>query len=129
MLIYRIEDESGKGPYIGVWKDEATGQSDAALSCSHADAEHPVASIDIGEDFDKKHFCGCPSLEALEEWFDGWEEILFRNGYFIVKYDIPDDQVLMGYSGRQVGFVPDCTKTVVSKPIFSERMKDVSLSL
>lgn len=53
---------------------------------------------------------GCPSIQALNTWFRGWEIDLEKAGYHVAIYEVADDDVQIGASGLQCLF--DCRHAV-----------------
>lgn len=47
---------------------------------------------------------GCASLEALRQWFDGWEEDLHEQGYCISVYRSNTENPYILYGKKQVQF-------------------------
>ena len=81
MLLYRYENDCGVGPYRScIW-------SMREMSSAHNDPSHPSPSqcgIPTG-------FCFMYTLESLKTWFDGYEDLLIRQGYTISVYDVPTE--------------------------------------
>jgi len=80
ILVFRVQDTDGYGPYNGMsWE----GRSE--MSSSHCDDSHMSPNADPtlgGISYIEK--CGCDSPEALLRWFDGYWEALAEAG-FVVK--------------------------------------------
>ncbi len=93
MLIYRVENEQGEGPYI-------TGDSEeAGLSCMDS-AQHPGPRSDMhGTNYSpmdiERHvyrgIYGFRTLEQLCAWFsDHARRVLAHKGYVLAVYDAED---------------------------------------
>lgn len=116
MRVYRYESQSGYGPYTYDNPDLpgarwSTGDGDPAnefveMWAAHDyDDDHPVAWATFnGDGLSEYDPIACPSMEALNKWFDGFHEMLARNGFKVVVYEVPDKAVTMGHSGKQLSF-------------------------
>lgn len=96
MLVYRVENKHGEGPYV----------SGAALllnshNCSDS---HPVIYRDGVDMYGRDVRCGCVSLEALENWFGEYLPLLRNMGYSVVEYSVLNSKVRVGNSGVQCAF-------------------------
>ena len=123
MLIYRLQDETGNGPYSTMCKtnkslteelaivrkkiNRPSNLEDGSERYMHpdADAGTPLARAY----FDKllypgsNYVFGFATLEHLYIWYDKAEIIIFENfGFNVYEYNIPDDKVISG--SRQVIF-------------------------
>lgn len=92
MIIYRVEDPHGRGPYIGY---RVPGIGDA-----HNDDQHPspvqdgtVASRWWLKDH---HLFGFATEARLREWFEGWEVQLTEADFQIHTYRVGLDRVHLG---------------------------------
>jgi hypothetical protein len=99
MLVFRVEDGDGTGPYTdgalkAVWR---------VISAHNSSYYHTGIYSDV-DMFTYKHKCGCSSIEQLVKWFHGWAELLNENGYLLVVYSVAEEFVLHGRSGRQLAF-------------------------
>lgn len=112
--VYRYENADGKGPYNAHW---SAGQYEAKYDMlyEHRDDAHPAWSryneeLDDYEmpeaQYTSAHLAGCDSREALDAWFDGWHKALEDNGFRVVEYTVPAENVIDGRSGLQVAFKP-----------------------
>lgn len=120
--VYRLENPAGEGPYrawtvadfdfVCIWdlsveddeRQEEINTFAADLCEVHQDTR-PLPSydgLDLWESGDWRF--GCPSFEALCEWFDGWMEAAQELGCVIVRLTVWDDGVRYGDSGTQVMF-------------------------
>lgn len=106
--VYRYENCLGRGPYNSIWFD---GEQQETLQWAHCDEDHPTWSVDFNPDWYETDGVtawrsGCASLRALQSWFKGWEDILAANGFRVVSYLVPANQVIDSDSGLQVAFRP-----------------------
>ncbi len=91
MLIYRLEDEAGYGPY-------QTGKSIPEMEDAHSNDmdNHPAIYRDVDGFVANKHLCGFISLDQLKTWFDGWLSNLLNQGYKVIEIRINAQHVLVG---------------------------------
>lgn len=66
----------------------------------------PVFSDEFEDIPDDRYRAACASRKALDAWFDGWHEQLAANGFKVVEYTVPAENVVDGYSGLQCAFLP-----------------------
>ncbi len=84
MIVYRVENKAGCGPYFtrGSWYGRKW------IADSHKFTEHtPSAYLDV-DGFERGMLCGFTSLEDLYTWFDGWLDLLIFSGFKVVEYDV-----------------------------------------
>lgn len=99
--IYRLEHESGQGPY----QRDNYGESVYSLSGNdevHSDEEHLSIKQDWPEQgvgYYGEYCCACPSLGSLHTWFEGYMSLLLAHGYHI--YQLLVRECVMGKSGQQ----------------------------
>jgi hypothetical protein len=48
-----------------------------------------------------KHRFGFNTLKQLNEWFEGWVSLLEKNEFHVVVFEVEDDKVIKGKSGKQ----------------------------
>lgn len=116
MIVYRIENEIGNGPYVNCpfsW-----------IVTNHSDKNHPPLTKDnfhlYFHDYKeeywtnmessplKNYIFGFDSLEKLNQWFCEKEiENLKKLNYNIQKYEIDYEFVLEGESKKQVMFLKE----------------------
>lgn len=109
MKIYRYEHpELGAGPY-----NSACHQLECMGKIHNSSPAHPLPTDDfllfemwISETV----FFGFDSLDKLNQWFDGFHDIIRDAGYLIFEYDVPPRLVIFGRSGRQVVFKKNKSK-------------------
>ena len=113
MRVYRVENESGDGPYHWGVSDE----DGVNIGSAHTDPQHPgpseddlleavygsISPFDETEHEDKVF--GMVSEESLLIWFDGWWEILEGHGHSITEWEVPEEYVAIGTSREQVVFM------------------------
>lgn len=104
MIVYRFEKD-GFGPYIG-----GVGLKVTTMQVAEPNVKAKKKALrirnELGIDYEKWHkahqdrtmLFGCPSKEALRAYFAYRFKPLFREGYRIRLYDIPDAEVInIGY--------------------------------
>lgn len=102
MLIYRYEDEKGRGPGI-VTRDIMEAWNDL-----------PTPFQDGIGGFSDSHHCGCKCRKTLGEWFDTWmRREVKRRGLSLAVYQVPDHLVKVGKF--QVVFDPKDATSVRKK--------------
>lgn len=103
--VYRYQHSvSGVGPYN---HDPYGSLNDMCLA--HDDEEHPpwqldgptVAAAAVGFG---PYIGACPSREALDEWFDGWQDELAFAGFVVAVYEVSEAAILLSESGKQCAF-------------------------
>lgn len=107
MLVYRVENKKGIGPYRMAITAEFLHH--------HNDSNnHPTPSLYIyGPDL----FFGFKSLSQTFNWFDYDDcQMLESNGFFLTTWRVHEDAVF--YDDCQITFVRKQAKLIESKPIF-----------
>jgi hypothetical protein len=68
-----------------------------AMFDDHGNGDHPGPADDpqLGYISENEH-CGFATLDALDEWFDGYHEALAELGFVIAKYSVPLNTVRYG---------------------------------
>ena len=101
MLIYRIENKRGQGPYCSKHKDQYLR---CWLCDRHSDIEkHPSPDEDGIYEWKRVHKCGFSSLRKLKAWFNKEElKALYEAKFDIVRYEVDKKDVLVGQ--KQVMF-------------------------
>lgn len=101
MLIYRVEDHEGYGPYCTpnsnseYWDVINVSMNSAPLD------NHPVPTEDgIDADaFTSEHYFGFDSIESLTSWFPGLVQNVNKlTSWSISTYEVDPAHVLVGYS-------------------------------
>lgn len=97
MLVYRVQLESGEGPY-------ASGIAWDLLQPHQRCENHPAPYHDnIGEGFSGTHRFGFKSLEQLHAWFSSYEcDCLRAMGFILATYAVAECHVRFG--GKQIAF-------------------------
>lgn len=111
MRIYRFERD-GYGPYTLKSPNTLCTSSRLyqKLNVHEYSDDHPTSVWDY-----IPYDCsiGCVSLDSLKHWFKGLIGELVIHGYHIRVYEVPEEKVQFGFSGRQVGFYRDDVKEVI----------------
>lgn len=106
MIVYRVENEFGEGPYTacGIFLDDWSKRT-------HCFPNHPTIWDDSISRSNKikapiyDYSCGFDSEEQLFNWFNKSEiKNLKRIGFDIVKINVHAAHVLFGTSGKQIMF-------------------------
>lgn len=98
MLVYRVEDENGNGPYRCIGRTEAEIELARTLCAAHTDSAHPTPLEDFRYHVSSMHVCAFTCLDALLIWFDGFLEDLHNTGHNIKVYDLNVDSVYGGHT-------------------------------
>lgn len=117
--IYRIEDCEGNGPYRGHYLGSVLEmhrehfRSDYHTAPSY-DFSYPVfqhrasiSGIFKPQGPNPEYFYGCSSITLLERWFRGFTSSLEKNKFRIMEYEVPEYDVIVSHSGRQIAFKKD----------------------
>lgn len=96
--VYRLEGPDGTGPY-----NDSTPHS-RIIGNEHGVQTHPGPYQDFGRHPHMDEYFGCETLTQLMIWFGEYFTNLLAEGFRVVKYDVPDGQVMIGLSGMQVMF-------------------------
>lgn len=111
MLVYRVENDEGFGPYQYLW--EYTYD----ILVSHDNESHPSPYVDWVDGGWFKYrddlFCGLISLEHLKKWFEGWLDVLTEHGFQIVTYEATE--VYFGDDQGQVLFLKEGVPQTLEK--------------
>lgn len=103
MYVYRIEDEAAWGPYADNWGGHPI--LGAMLEKHNGDlSQFPNDEVDFDFYIDSSLFFGFDSIEAAVRWFGGHFDQLHEAGYHVAVYEIDEDYVQVGRSGKQVVF-------------------------
>ncbi len=117
MIIYRVEDEKGGGPYNG-----ERGSMDLLWSIRSSRTYQPGPLDDI-PDFkhNRNYRFGFSSMKQLEGWFDPrFFGALAGHGFYIALYDVPESGAKCG--GHQCAF-----NSTLAKLIERRAFKDAAL--
>lgn len=126
MIVYRVEDELGGGPYNGDRAPDPWTRSWSRIVNGHevSDPVHqPSPNSDIPEWRDSeyggraaKYRFGFASVEQVYKWFlEDARAFLKASGYGIAQYEVPDEFVLVGEN--QVAFSTKKAKLLQRLPI------------
>jgi hypothetical protein len=112
MLIYRIENDNGLGPY-----QHHEGQfSDAyPMMCDHSDNRHPSpwhSSSGLSSIYEFE-YCGFDSIVSLAEWFADYLDELDSEGFWVSVYE---SDARVGHYGQAL-FQRECATKVDRQPI------------
>lgn len=91
MLVYRVENVRGTGPYRRTRKNKKL--ADRLSRCHTGCLNHPVAMMLLFLPND--YFCGFDSKIKLQNWFIDFLEELHENKFKLAIYDCPDDEVFV----------------------------------
>lgn len=109
--IWRMEDSNGRGPYTAPFSSHLAKLRDVHNCDSvHWGWKHP--SVGLRDCHWDEWVAGCPSRQALEDWFEGFHEDLRLAGFRLMSYYIPMDRVRLGKDPRQLAFVKGRVKGV-----------------
>lgn len=85
--IFRVETpRGGCGPYKGTAHFDELEE----MYAEHGQGDHPSPDDDpmLGGMYEEEH-CGFATLDALDQWFEGYHELLDECGYIIACYTVP----------------------------------------
>lgn len=116
MLVYRVQNEIGVGPYRTYRRHPVVQK----MFDAHDSSSHPQPKDDGIEDFGEHHLSGFASVRDLRMWFEGFLSALIRHGYSIVIVEVPESAVL--YGGEQVMY--DRNAVVSQWVVVPSRRKD-----
>lgn len=103
MTVYRVQDKTKKGPYVG---NHTIGFLEWDRAFHHEFCPGPHRDgIDMYTVERGNVVFAFPTVEALHVWF-GYELIhaLRGFGYDVVEYEVPDAEVIVSSSRRQCVF-------------------------
>lgn len=112
MLIYRIENSYGEGPYRGkhhAHKLVFDYYSDMYGAADHPTPDEDFPGSDVYEAMENGAMCAFSSKDALWEWFLGCEYALRDAGFRVVTYQVPG-VVLSSPSGQVMFFKEEATE-------------------
>jgi hypothetical protein len=109
MMIYRVENSVGAGPYSCEWDEEYASVINVSMN-SVGFESHPVPSDDGIYDLSKDEFFGFVSIEQLSAWFPGLVQNLNKlSNWRISTYEVDQRYVKEGES--QVAFNRSMART------------------
>lgn len=97
-------ERNGRGPYMFSHPTPVKDKRMNALLDKHefdSEGRWPTAAWDNIPTYFANGF---DSVKALTTWFDGCLGSLVRCGFRIRVFEVPDEYVIMGASGKQLGF-------------------------
>ncbi|MHA2066214.1 MAG: hypothetical protein ACXABY_17720 [Candidatus Thorarchaeota archaeon] len=113
MRVFRVECRDGNGPY--------TGHGTWRIGIGEAHCKDLVRWPGMREDIPMwepiRDVAGCPTLEALVEWFEGWWPQLREKNCRIVEYELHIDDIKFGRSGKQLCFPREKAKLISRRRI------------
>lgn len=110
MLVYRVENERGIGPYLSFDPALEEMRLEHAMS---GDDPRPTPDWDGIDDMDADESSGFQTAQRAENWFGGYGAVLDEAGYELTVWEAQDVR-----EGRtQVVFRKDTAKQVASYPI------------
>lgn len=125
MVVYRVENEEGVGPYHSSWYYHSE------IGYLHSNSKHPSIQTDkiiegkigrLSYDEYKKYFCGFKSLLQYKEWFSlRLRKLLKKHNFKLNIYKIDKRNVIQ--SDKQIVFKLSKAKFV--KTIDLVTMEDI----
>ncbi|MFD3904114.1 hypothetical protein HXS80_15985 [Streptomyces sp. CB04723] len=109
MKVWRVGHKSAlnsgfpSGPYTcaGV-PDEACDRL-WGMAGAHSNSTHPSPQADpLLRGIQPEERCGFDTCDALNEWFDGWTDVLHECGFEVWAYEVPDWAARVGRNGQVV---------------------------
>ena len=105
MKVFRMENESGNGPYAAEWDfarpvdlDDMVSHHNRSRPKAHQDGiKFGTAMWDVHTRF------GMESLDRLRWWFSGYLDLLQSHGFNVITCEVPEGHYRVGTSG-QVAF-------------------------
>lgn len=95
MIVYRIANENGNGPYISDYLSDYVNEKLDDMRWAHNDATHPSPWGDFPRTgIHSWQLCAFSSQEQLLDWFAGFEELLDELGFFVWEIEIPEHFVV-----------------------------------
>lgn len=98
--MYRVEERrGGAGPY-----NKRNEQTLGEMFAKHSSGTHLSPQQDeLLQGIDADEHCGFATLEQLDEWFEGFHDLLDKLGFVIGHYVVPVN--LVRYGKTQAVFV------------------------
>lgn len=107
--VYRYEytkDSYVSGPYnnnvLGDINEEFEIFRSKLIQKHGNNENYPGIRVDCNEFMAGRDLCACKSIEQLKDWFDGFNEELFKFGFNLVEYTVK--MLYETKSGRQCAF-------------------------
>ncbi len=116
MIVWRIENEQGQGPYHGV------PSLYRAFNCE-ANSMHPSPGTDGIKNYrDDEHVCGFISIGKMHDWFDrDYKKWLRKNEYLLAQYKAKPYNVKIG---RKQCVFDKVRATLIERQRIPNEMKD-----
>ncbi len=98
IVVYRIENSYGMGPFVGgfSWKILVKIDKELYNKWVSMSRKMPGPFEDGMNDFSLEFVFGCRSKKQLQSWFKMFLDLLLENGYKIRSYSVPKDSVIFG---------------------------------
>lgn len=96
MLMYRVEDAMGYGPYMaldacpGLCGAHSNGQRPTVWNDHKRDSDTELGEALRNKEWDGYHRYAFDSLPRLLDWFEGWFKELHASGFSIACYKVTD---------------------------------------
>jgi hypothetical protein len=114
MLVYRVEDTNGTGPYQSRLPVANKMSQEHGGSRTH---KTPYGDR-ILNGISPFEYCGFDSLANLKKWFAGFLRELHGAGFVVTVWDCPDYLARTGYNGQTLFYRHEATK-IISKSILA----------
>lgn len=118
MIVWRIEDAQGRGPFNGAISNITYKYQDAT-GINVFRPPPPQRDRDLGDHFQRNHYCGFKDQQQFHDWFGPNPEhhkILGEAGLGLTIYEVNDSDVKIG--DHQVIFVK-ANATKVDRQLFT----------
>lgn len=97
VLVYRVEDKDGDGPYLCHHKNKPSLISEFGSGVHSGCKKHPNPRVDGEIIRTDKDFCGFATFEKIFDWFeDDKIEWFETNGFFVAVYEVCESVVQYG---------------------------------
>lgn len=113
MRVYRLQEKerSDHGPWMS-WPDALYTNAEVVDGYT-TEGGYPGIRSDV-DGFGPEMLCAVDALEKLAHWFPVAHEDFANEGYVVGVWEVPDDAVKMGRSGKQLAFRPSYAKLVAT---------------
>ncbi|MDG4783283.1 hypothetical protein O7614_26855 [Micromonospora sp. WMMD961] len=119
VIVYRIEDRDGRGPYNNYPMDFKRNKIIRELCKIHASpTTHPAGQLDgITSDngFTVDHYFGFINKASLARWFTGWGERLTEAGFYVSTFAARSEDILHGR--KQIAFAKGRARYLGTSPV------------
>ena len=105
--IYRYEDKTGEGPYRCDRVERNVIDINILHNAHNNAKKRPAWGTDFKSSrmYASKYLSGCLTIKDLKKWFWGFNPLLKKHEFFIVKYNVKDLEI--GKSKKQIRFYKD----------------------